>query len=290
MTNPATRTARGTMLLAAIENNFPPERALTRDDLAEAILPLGMRLFARVTRIAWFREWFIRRLERAHPGTWAGIACRKRYIDEKMGEALASPLGAIVNLGAGLDTRTYRLPRPTGVPVFEVDLPENLTRKRAWLDRRFGGVPAGCALVPVDFDREELGRVLTARGLTDDAPIFFIWEGVTQYLTEAGVRATFAFLARAPAGSRLVFSYVVRDFIAGADLHGLPGVHRKLVARDRLWHFGLPPEQVDAFLGEYGWRTVEHLGTPEFMARYVEPAGRDLSVMTIERLVLAERT
>lgn len=286
--NPATRTALGTMLLAAIEDNYPPERGLLRDALAESALPAGMRMVARATRSGWVREGLLRLLEREHPGTWAGIACRKRCIDELLVAALDAGIGAVVSLGAGLDTRAYRLGRP-GVAYFEVDLPVNIARKRAWCERRLGGVPAEVRLVPVDFDSEDLGAALAASGLPD-APMFFIWEGVTQYLQEAGVRATFEFLARAPVGSRLVLSYVLRDFITGADDHGLPGLYRRLVVQQRLWHFGWQPEEVAPFLAGYGWREVEQIGAPEFMARYVRPSGRAMTVMAIERLVVAEKT
>lgn len=60
--------------------------------------------------------------------------------------------------------------------------------------------------------------------------------------------------------------------------------------KERLWHFGLLPEQVDAFLHDYGWQVTEHIGTAEFMARHVAPTGRAMAVMPIERLVLAKKT
>lgn len=287
--NPATRTALGTMLLAAIEDNFPPERGLLRDALAESTLPPGMRMVARATRAAWSREWLLRRLEREHPGTWAGIACRKRCIDELLVTALDAGVGAVVSLGAGLDTRAYRLGRP-GVAYYEVDLPVNIARKRAWCERRLGGPPPEVQLVPVDFDRQDLGAALASHGLRMDAPVLFIWEGVTQYLQETGVRATFESLARASAGSRLVLSYVLRDFISGADDHGLPGLYRRLVVQQRLWHFGWQPDEVAPFLAGYGWRVAEQIGAPEFMARYVQPTGRAMTVMAIERLAVAEKT
>jgi O-methyltransferase involved in polyketide biosynthesis len=41
--------------------------------------------------------------------------------------------------------------------------------------------------------------------------------GVTQYLTEPGVRKTLDFLARAAGGSRLAFTYVRKDFLEGKD-------------------------------------------------------------------------
>lgn len=281
-------TALGTMLLAAVEQQFPPARGILRDPLAESVLPLHMRAIARATRIGWVREWMLARLEREHPGAWAGLACRKRYIDDLLVAALAGEVGAVVSLGAGLDTRMFRISRP-GVPVFEVDLAENIARKQAWIERQFPTPPPDLRLVSVDFDRDDLEAALVARGLPTNAPIFFVWEGVTQYLHEAGVRATFEFLRRAPAGSRLVFSHVLREFIDGSARHGLEAMHQRLVVQQGLWHFGLNADEVAPFVAAYGWRVVEQLGAPEFMARYVRPTGRALSVMAIERVVLAEK-
>ena len=75
--------------------------------------------------------------ERAVSGSWALIACRKRYIDDKLDEALEN-IDAIVILGAGMDTRAYRLARRSDIPVYEVDLPVNITRKQAAVERAIG--------------------------------------------------------------------------------------------------------------------------------------------------------
>lgn len=289
MHNPSARTAHGTMMLAAVETNFPPGRSLTRDVLATSILPLFLRLVALVTRLRTFREALVNQLERGNPGGWAGIACRKTYIDERCTEALAAGAAAVVDLGAGLDTRAYRIPGVERCVFLEVDLPVNLDRKRRWIARTFGAVPPHVRLVPVDFDREPLWPALLAHGLPTDAPAFFIWEGVTQYLQAAGVRATLAALAGAPRGSRLVFTYVLRDFIAGDEMYGLPALYRRFVVDRKLWHFGLLPDEVAPLLAEHGWRVVEHPTADEIHARYVRPTGRDLAVMAIERLVLAEK-
>jgi O-methyltransferase involved in polyketide biosynthesis len=62
-----------------------------------------------------------------------------------------------------------------------------------------------------------------------------------------------------------------------------------MLLKDRLWLFGLDPVRVDGFVGEYGWRIVEHLGYDELDERYVKPTGRRLESMAIERIVLAEK-
>jgi methyltransferase (TIGR00027 family) len=59
------------------------------------------------------------------------MLCRKCYIDEKLLDA--AEIDAVVILGAGFDTRVYRLPDLTGIPVYEVDLPANIEAERARL-------------------------------------------------------------------------------------------------------------------------------------------------------------
>ncbi|MCB9751881.1 MAG: SAM-dependent methyltransferase [Myxococcales bacterium] len=289
MKNTATGTALGTMALAAVETNFPPGQSLTRDELARGVLPRGWSLFVHLTRIRWLRAAMLRRVERAHPGTWAGIACRKAYLDERLTAALAEGVGAVVSLGAGLDTRAYRLPGRERARWIEVDLPQNIARKRAWIERRFGAVPSHVTLLAIDFDHDDLGAALASRGLPVDAPSFFLWEGVTQYLHEAGARATLEALRIAAPRSRLAFTYVRRDFIDGTESYGLDALRRRLVVDEALWHFGLLADHIDEFLEPYGWRVQEHVGSAEFEARYVAPTGRDMTVMPIERLVLAEK-
>lgn len=288
MVNPATRTAHGPMLLAAVEDSYPEGRGLTRDPLAASLLPLRLRALAWACRAGWFRERFIAALERRHPGGWGGIACRKRYFDEQTVAAVRAGVRAVVNLGAGFDTRAVRLPALACLPVFEVDLPENIAQKRVWLERTFGAVPPHLTLVPVDFDRTDVGAVLRERGLDPAAPLLVLWEGVTQYLTEAGVRRTLQSLAAAPPGSRLLFTYVRQDYLDGTRLFGL-GAFRDSRFVQELWHFGLHPDGVADFLRAHGWRELEQVGPDELTARYIQPAGRDLQVMAIERFVLAAR-
>jgi methyltransferase (TIGR00027 family) len=88
-------------------------------------------------------------------------------------------------------------------------------------------------LAAIDFDREELGAVLAAHGYVTTAPTFFIWEAVSQYLTEAGIQATFDFLAKAPAGSRLAFTYICKDFIDGEVLYGQQNLYKEMIVQDR---------------------------------------------------------
>jgi methyltransferase (TIGR00027 family) len=242
----------------------------------------------RATRFRPVRRAVIAASERSGPGLWANVSCRKSYIDDNLAESLPA-VDAVVILGAGLDTRPYRLARLGDVPVFEVDLPVNIARKRAVVSRVFGAVPPSVRLVSVDFERDDLMATLASYGYRVDSPTFFIWEGVTQYLTADAVRATFDQLAQAASGSRLDFTYVRRDFIDGVNLYGAPVLYRRFRERSQVWKFGLLPGDIDGFLAEYGWRLIEQAGPDELMDRYVRPAGRDLTASQIEWSVYAEK-
>lgn len=275
-------------MTVAVEQHFPKDRRIIEDSLAYSILPFLMRALVHLTRPAFIRDWMIRASEKSAPGIWGGVMCRKRYIDQKLIESI-DHIDAVLNLGAGFDTRAYRLPALADRLVWEVDQAENIGPKQARLRKVFGEVPTHVKLVPIDFDREELEAVLATYGYSTETRTFFIWEAVTQYLTEAGIRTTFDFLARAARGSRLAFTYIRKDFLDGQVMYGQEDLYKRYVVRGKIWLFGMDPEGLVNFLEAYGWRVIEHPGYEELAERYVKPTGRELTTTPIERMVYADK-
>ena len=265
MSRKAAQTGPGAMALVAMEQSLPENKRIVNDDLALRILPLGYRVEVKLMKP--ITKWIIKKSEQKVPGLWGSIMSRKRYIDDRVSEYADGRIDAIVNLGAGFDTRSLRLPALAQVQP----APQHLN------------------LVEIDFDHQDLGTVLTSNGYSPEMKTFFIWEGVTQYVTESGIRATFQFLARAAPGSRLVFTYTPKDFIDGGNFYGQEYLYKQMLVRDQIWLFGIDPVEVEGFIGEYGWRVVEHLGYDDLVERYVAPTGRNLQSMDIERVVLAEK-
>jgi methyltransferase (TIGR00027 family) len=286
--NPAAQTAFGPIVLSAIEHHEPPARRLVDDDLAASFLPARLRLLVALTRVGGLRRAAVAASDRSGPGLWASIACRKRFIDERLSDPV-NEFDTVVVLGAGLDTRGYRIARHSDLPVFEVDQPVNIERKSAVVQRALGTAPASVHLVAVDFERDDLMSALGAHGYRADARTFFIWEGVTQYLTLEAVRATLAQLSGAATGSRLIFTYVRQDFIDGTQRYGADAVYRRFRQRSQVWKSGLVPEEVGELLAGYGWRLVEQAGPSYYRDTYIRPTGRTLSASPIEWTVLAER-
>ncbi len=139
-------------------------------------------------------------------------------------------------------------------------------------------MPASVHLVPLDFERDDLIATLTGHGYRADARTFFIWEGVTQYLTEDAVRATLGAAAGRPrpaAGWCSPMSAATSS--TGRTCTTPPSLYKRFRQRQQVWQFGLNPDEVSDFVAEYGWRLIEQAGPDYYLHNYIRPTGRDLA-------------
>lgn len=135
------------------------------------------------------------------------ITLRVAALDAEIRRAIAAGARQAVLLGAGFDTRAYRMPELSELRVFEVDHPSTQAVKQA---RARGLTPTTEDLryVPVDFTHDDLGERLASAGHDAGAPTVWIWEGVVMYLPDEALRATLASVrARSAPGSALLLHY-----------------------------------------------------------------------------------
>jgi methyltransferase (TIGR00027 family) len=176
-----------------------------------------------------------------------------------------------VLLGAGYDMRAYRFAQSLrGRPVFEVDHPATSRRKARILARHRDELPAArVERVEVDFEVQSFRTELRRAGFSERHRTFFIWEGVSMYLTRSVVKKTLHTLrAMSAAGSQVVF-----------DLWHLPDTHDVVSAARRFSAhflallgepvtFGLHPEDAAPFLQRLGFRVQEVADAPLLRRRY----------------------
>jgi methyltransferase (TIGR00027 family) len=187
-----------------------------------------------------------------------------------------------VILGAGFDTRAYRLTELLrNARVFEVDQPSTQEYKMRRIREAAIEVPLNLTYVPMDFRREKLDAVLRGAGYDAAQITFFIWEGVTMYLPEAAIEETLHWIAAQAPGSAIVFDFVYRaviDFMATTmPLDHLPEQAKQAVARVRKleagepWLFGIPGGTETEFLKKFGLTLCELLpiGGEESRKRYL---------------------
>ena len=109
-----------------------------------------------------------------------------------------------VILGAGFDTRPYRLPTNTPVRSFEVEMPKTQAFKREMLDK--AGIDASkVAFVAADFETEDWFGRLAEAGFETGRRALFLWEGVIIYLDREAVEDTLRKVASCAKGTVLAF-------------------------------------------------------------------------------------
>lgn len=288
MSKAAARTSIGPIALIAVEQYFPDGQRVINDSLAYRMLSTSSKVFVRLMKPGWMRDWIIGLSEKSQPGIWGGLLCRKRYIDDRL-TASAKDIEAVVNLGAGFDTRCFRLSSLIDKPVWEIDQPENISAKEERLRRVFRTIPANVSLVPVDFDHEDLAAALESNGYAINRRTFFVMEAVTQYLTQQGMENVFGFLSKASSGSRLVFTYVRKDFIDGKAFYGWESGYKRFV-KGGIWFGAFEPDELPGFLMKYGWKVIEDRGYDALADEYLRPTGRRLCSTPVERMVFAEKS
>jgi len=200
------------------------------------------------------------------------FALRNRYAEDELADAVARGVSQYVILGAGLDSFAYRRPDLMRVlHVYEVDHPSSLKWKRERVAQLGIEPPPTLHYVPLDFEHESLAEGLAAGGMNCDAPAFFSWLGVVQYLTRDAVLITLRDIASTAApGSEIVFQFVVPaetlNIEDGADVSDLAA---RAAQKGEPWLSFFRPEEMEAELRRIGFGQLHHFDAAQAAARYL---------------------
>ena len=282
-----TLSAMSVASIRTIESYRSEKDRLFEDRFALHFLRPVWRLILHLLRLPLIGTAFLALRERQFPGIMGAIICRTRFIDDALRDALEEGFCQFVILGAGFDSRAYRIPGIDRTHVFEVDHPTPQTWKQARLEEIMGTLPPHVIFVPMDFKKQNLGEELARAGFKPGMQTFFIWEGVTQYIGKEAVDETFHFVRCTAPGSKIVFTYILQAVINGT----VEGAHRMAsVARNQgmPWIFGIDPKNLDQYLSERGFVLQEEVGASEYQERYLEPIHRRMEVIKTEKTVIAQ--
>ncbi len=147
------------------------------------------------------------------------VTMRTLVIDAYVREAVAAGVDTIVNLGAGLDTRPWRLELPAELRWVEVDYPHVIAFKQAQLQDQ----PPRCQLeqVPLDLADIRARQALLARLNGEARQLLVLTEGVVVYLDEAAVASLADDIAGLPHLAGWIVEYVSPASIAARQRSGV---------------------------------------------------------------------
>ncbi|MBW5483830.1 class I SAM-dependent methyltransferase [Streptomyces bambusae] len=184
---------------------------------------------------------------------------RTRVLDDFLLQAVGTSVRQVVLLGAGLDTRAFRLDWPSDLVVFEIDRAGVLAFKQQVLTGLSAAPRVKRVPVPVDL-RADWVTALTTAGFDPAAPSVWLAEGLLFYLPGPAETYLIDTVDRlTTAGSALAFeAKLEKDLLAYRDSPVYTAT-REQIGIDLLHLFDTGPRPDSAgALTARGWSTSMH--------------------------------
>jgi methyltransferase (TIGR00027 family) len=184
----------------------------------------------------------VRGLRAPKTSAWQVIV-RTAVIDELILAAVAGGVDTVLNLGAGLDTRPYRLALPAALRWIEADFPTMI----AYKEGKLAGEAPRCQLRRAGVDlanAAERQRFLDGVG---GQRVLVLTEGVVPYLSVEEAGALADDLHARPNFDGWIVDYFAPELMARTA---------KMRVRRRMQNapFKFQPPDWHAFFGRHGWR------------------------------------
>jgi len=142
------------------------------------------------------------------------VAARTLHLDEAVARfAREEESFNVVNIGAGYDSRFWRLHFPDAT-IYDLDLPIMLNERRRTFDY---SKKESIHNVDIDITEQPIDEILLKAGFDRALPCFFIWEGGSMYFRDEELGFILASISKlmTPA-SRFWFDYVSEDLVRDA--------------------------------------------------------------------------
>ncbi len=264
------RTAEYMALFRAVETAERPGRRLFEDPYALPLLTGTLRAAAQFARMPGMGRLVRAFLDVGWPCTRSSGVVRTRLIDDLVRASAHAGIPQMVLLGAGFDSRAFRLNETRSMRIFEVDHPATQRAKRERLNLVLERAPENVHFVEVDFETGELESRLTEAGFDRKIPAVVIWEGVVSYLTEPAVNANLTLLSRLLAPrSRLILTYVHKGALDGTVKFRGSWRWSSWVRRSgEPFLFGFDPDLLANTLSQFGFELESDVSTAEAARRY----------------------
>jgi methyltransferase (TIGR00027 family) len=184
-----------------------------------------------------------------------------RFFDDALNRVVnESAVTQVVILGAGMDTRAFRLEWPSSVTIFEIDRVEVFDHKEPVLDRcRAARAPCRRRTVPADLSRS-WSRPLLRTGFDFARKTAFLMERMQLLDPTVAARLLDEITTLSSPGSWIGLALITEDtlhsnfmtpFLRKWEELGLPP-----------WRFGV--NDPDSWLAAHGWETTSVVaGAPE---------------------------
>lgn len=278
----SSRTAEYMAFFRALESGRPSGFRLFEDRFAKLFLSPRLKLVSELCETSIINRIIQSFVDYRWPGALTSAIARTRFIDDEVKLELKSGAKQVIILGAGYDTRPYRLEEMAKVIVYEVDHPSTSKTKQNVMNSNH------VRFVPVDFNSESLESKLNTAGYDSTLRTIFIWEGVTNYLTENAVDSTLRWCSQAASNSVVIFTYVDAHVLkAPENFYGTASLFKALKKAGEEWTFGIDPASLSDFLEQRGLILTKDLGAADYRQLYFGRSANQMRGYEFYRIAVA---
>ncbi len=198
-------------------------------------------------------------------------------------------LEQFIILGAGYDTRAYRIAGLEKIRTFEVDHPVTQKVKMEKIKEIFGSLLDHVVYIPADLARDDLSRLLMECGFDRFKKTLFLMEGLLYYLPPKVVDEILSFIVKNSGnGSGIIFDYLPQSVVDGScELNEGKFIHNGAAHIGEPLKFGIKEGAIETFLSERGFSNVQNVTSEDYRKAYFNGVNKDRSVCCLLSFVHA---
>jgi methyltransferase (TIGR00027 family) len=232
---------------------------------------------------------FISRNERLVPGASNSIVARVRYFDDVVKSSIGDGLEQLVILGAGYDTRAYRIEGLSKIKVFEIDHPATQSIKIEKITEIFGSLQDHVTYVPTDLEVDEFGQRLLENGYNKSMKTLFIMEGLLMYLSPEIVEEILSFIVHNSGnGSAILFDYIPLSVVDGTcELEAGQNWQKGVTDAGEPFKFGIKEGSTESFLTQRGFTKIRNVTSKDYKRAYFYGKNEDREVNRLSSFAYA---
>lgn len=257
----------------------------------ESLKPEGERICYDPYAVRFLSQQYLMFLEMAardpsktpFPGVHNSLSARVRYFDDFVKKFIDEGLEQLVILGAGYDTRAYRIEGlKDKVRVFEVDHPETQRVKMGKIKDIFGSLPNHVEYVSVDLENEDFGQQLIENGYGKLQKTVFIMEGLIYYLPQKTIDEMLSCIVEnSGTESAIIFDYIHdssinrTDGICGircmvCDQKAIKNATSDMAEQGEPYKFGIKEGMLETFITQRGFSQVCKVSSEDYKKAYFQ--------------------
>jgi methyltransferase (TIGR00027 family) len=284
---PGSKTAMGVLLARFFESQKPEDERICYDPYAGYFInPEILEWGAHHPDEARMMQ---EQLDRFFPGRNNSIVARVRFFDDFVKKSIDEGIEQLVILGAGYDSRAYRIEGLKKIKTFEVDHPATQNIKINKIKMIFGSSPSHVVYVPCNLETEDFGQRLIDMGYNQHVKTLFLMEGVLMYLQPKVVDDILSVVVKnSGKNSSILFDYFPQSAVDGSSkLEVGRNIRNQVSQLGEPFKFGINEGTVETFLTQRGFTQVCNVTIEDCKKAYFQGKNKNRTVDSLKSFVYA---